>query len=309
MIRKALLDYEKLLHKKIKIGLEDSTSFEFEFKDVNFMHLVGLHKLDDVSYVQKFIDKGNLAYNAKRFYTDIKKSVITDEDFERSLKYEDIKNRRLNYFKSSTILRLIHNEEIIKFNPLKVVFKNDFTKLKDIEYIFYEIIEIENNYLQFCIGFDKKDYKNHPCTFFMEKTDIYVNGQDHLNVISLSIEAKDNIEFKINWELVRLSMKKNSHYKKLLKLEEECGFVTNEFKIGDLDKLNIDAEKKEYIEKELRLLRYEEIQKVYLNYVPGAEKWTNAQKGYLMKCIDESQNKNFTPKEIISFLDQFSKNL
>ena len=66
MIRELLIDYENLLHKKFIIELEDAQILQFEFKNVNFMHLIGLHKLDDISVIQKFNDIKNKVYNARK---------------------------------------------------------------------------------------------------------------------------------------------------------------------------------------------------------------------------------------------------
>lgn len=155
MIRDILLDYEKLLHKSIQLCLEDSQLISFEFKDVNFCHLIGLHKLKDISIIQKFNDKNNKLVTAKSLYQDIKNITISDLELETSTHYPKIKSSRLDYFSSDRIYSLLKGEDIINFSPNKVVSKKRNSNLKHIDYIFYETTEINGEkYINFCLGFE-----------------------------------------------------------------------------------------------------------------------------------------------------------
>lgn len=309
MIKNLLIDYEKLLHKKFIIGLEGSQTLEFEFENINFMHLIGLHKLDDISSIQKFKDKNNKIYNAKKIYDDIKNGIITVDELFKSSKIDMIMESRLKYFSAETIMRLLHSEDVIKFSPFKVQFKNgENTKLEKIDYIFFETIEIsKENYLQFCIGFDNKNITNHPSTFFMEKSNLYIHNQIRKKVVSLYIKSKESIDFKIFWHNVRLSMKKNIHYKWL----EKKGIIYD-FDIDDLNtkaiyKKGIKPDELNDIIRQFELLRLDEIKMVYLPYITDADKWNNEQKKHLVNYIDSLENKNVIPSLIQQELDNFFK--
>lgn len=307
MIRGLLFDYENLLHKKFIIGLEDSQILEFEFKNVNFMHLIGLHKLDDLSVIQKFLDKNNKVYDAKKLFGDIRDGIITDDELLKSNKIDEIQESRLNYFSSETILRLVHSEEVIHFNPLKVQFENGKnTKLEKIDYIFFETIEISNeNYLQFCIGFDIKDNKNYPSTFFGEKSNLYIYNQERKNVVSICIKSKEGVEFEIYWKNVRLSMKKNSHYKWIEKKAATYDFDTDDLNTEAVNKLRGKSDELTEIMRHFELLRLDEIKMVYLPYIPEAGKWNNEQKRYLLNYIDSQEDKNVTPRVIQQKMNNF----
>ncbi len=86
-----MLDYEKILYKSIQIGLEDTQLISFEFKAGNFAHLIGLHKLKDISIIQKLNDENNKFVTAKSLYLDIKNEIVSDSEFEASQHYPKIK--------------------------------------------------------------------------------------------------------------------------------------------------------------------------------------------------------------------------
>lgn len=309
MLKTILSDYENLLNKHFKLVMDDSQILEFEFKDVNFMHLIGLHKLDDISIIQKFNDKNDKIHNAKKIYADISNGVITYDELAKSKKIKDILESRLNYFSSDTIIKLIHKEEVIHFNPSIVSLRNSkATKLEKIDYIFFETIEVDGEgYLQFCLAFENRSTKNYPTTFFLEKSDLYVSGQKCKNIVVLNIESTKCNEFKIYWDKVRLSMKKNSHFKWLEKKAAIYGYTVEELNQGNVNEIDIGENDLIEVKKHLDLLRIDEVKMVYLPFIPEASTWNNEQKRYIANYIDSSENKNVTPSQVKKKLSEYNK--
>lgn len=301
MIREALFDYEKLFGKKMGLSLENLDLISFSFRDYNFIHLIGLHKLTDIPIIQKLNNKNNKLVTAESLYYDIKNGKVTNDIFELSEFYDSIKENRLNYFNSERIIRLIRSGEVIHFSPNKVTSKNRTTKLEKIDYIFFEILETNHkNHVNFCLAFSNVNLKNYPSTFFMEKSDFYRNNQDILGVLSLFIDSGVDKEFKIYWENVRKSMKNNTHYKYLSNLQNKYNFNIDKLYQENINKLDICEECLNDINKHYQFLQMEEIQKVYIPYLPEAKKWNNNQKKFLLDKIN--YNKDYLPNEIVAML-------
>lgn len=206
-------------------------------------------------------------------------------------------------------MKLIHNENVIRFNPLKVKFKNgESSKLERIEYIFFDLVELDddNKYMHFCLGFDNRGSISHPTTFFIEESSIYIQNQECKNVISLYIKSEHDFEFRIYWHNVRTSMKKNSHYKWLARKGAKYGFNIDNLKKEDLESLEVESDDElNEIKRHFELLRLDEIKVIYQPYIPDAIKWNNEQKRFLVDYIDKLEDKNVLPDQIKQKLKTF----
>ena len=116
-------DYMKIKNHRAEYALENGAIISFVYKEENFIHLLGLHKLKDIKIIQKFNDKSNLKVNAKYILRRIKKEIITDSVIKSSLFFNDISERYDNftYEKLST---LVYTDVIINFNPSLVKLLN-----------------------------------------------------------------------------------------------------------------------------------------------------------------------------------------
>ena len=52
-------DYQRLVGSKLSYNLSNGQLIEVVFRDDNFLHLLGIHKLLDISIVQQWLDKSN----------------------------------------------------------------------------------------------------------------------------------------------------------------------------------------------------------------------------------------------------------
>lgn len=135
----------------------------------------------------------------------------------------------------------------------------------------------------------------------MERSEFYINNQDIVNILSLYIKSSSDEDFTIHWNNVRTSMGKNCHYKFLKKMEEEAGYTTEELNEDIINSLKVKEEDLRNIQKHFMLLQLEEIQKVYIPYIPDAIKWSNIQKQFILHEI-KTNKAEYSPRGIINML-------
>lgn len=301
IIRDIITDYEKLIKTSIQIPLNNGDTIKFTFNPQDLPHLLGLQHLVDnpilFEYSEKRLSATDL-YNRMRSNGD---DAIDIDEFEKSEYFDEIYNGRIQYFSSDMILDIIQARQIVKFDSAKI--KNFSTKLKKIQYMFWKRYKDKNNnYGYFGIGFmssgNSKDI-NYPNTFFFRLDDEYICNQE--KVLPYSIMKKDkNGEkiFRIYWEQVWESLRKNKHYKKLKNkygFEQESGNV-REFKIHNNE---------EFL-KHYELLQLDALDKIYLPYMKKDFRWTNDEKRFILRKI-KSENRDLMPNEIKDLLNEYKQ--
>jgi len=302
--KEILLDYEKLVQTSVKIPLHTKDIISFEFKPSNLPHLLGLNYLVDIPILFEYQNK---RISAMEIYRMIKNDEINTEEFKNSKYYDNIYSNKLCHFSSERIMNLFKNISILKFNPKKI---RDFdTKLDKVDYLLYEIIKCigNNKYDHFGIGFSNDKSDNYPNTFFVRDNKDYINEQEHVYPTSLYIkDRKKKIFFKIYWENIRKSLKKSSHYKALVKLQDRYEFNVDTLKKDDLKIFNDieDIDDKEKLERHFKLLRLDEVTEVYKPYL-DTKCWNNKLKQYLVDLIDKN-NKDYLPSEINTLIDKYN---
>jgi hypothetical protein len=177
-------EYARLKNCKVEYQLADGTVFSFTYKEENFIHLLGLHKLTDIRLIQLFNDKNNKKVRTKHLIRRIKKEDITDSMVKASAFYKDITDRYEN-FSYENLATLTYTSAIINFNPSLVN-----SKIKSDYLLFEEKPSDEYNYLG--IAVDKKTQNRYIETFFHQTTDAYIRGQKIVKVKSFTLYSPDN---------------------------------------------------------------------------------------------------------------------
>ncbi len=91
-------DYIRLKNCRAEYFLENGMVINFIYKEQNFIHLLGLHKLMDIQLMQLYNDKTNKKVQAKYILSRIKKCKLTDAMVKSSVFFSDIKIRYENFF-------------------------------------------------------------------------------------------------------------------------------------------------------------------------------------------------------------------
>lgn len=86
-------DYIRLKNCRAEYLLSNGMIIDFTYKEENFIHLLGLHKLTDIQLIQLFNDKNNKKVKTKYIISRIKKNKFTDTMVKASVFYNDIADR------------------------------------------------------------------------------------------------------------------------------------------------------------------------------------------------------------------------
>lgn len=163
--------YETLLNKKYILYLENGILLEVTFSKSNLKHLLGLHKLKDMPFVER---------PANEIYKMISQNIVSDSVIEKSLYYSKIAERII-YFR--LIPELLKSKIIVNFDASKI--PDDYTsKLTNTKYILYRKIDgVKVAHLTLAEG--TKAY--FPETFFVEPSNIYLTDQTFYDIKKVEI--------------------------------------------------------------------------------------------------------------------------
>lgn len=212
-------EYEKLLNKKFCYIFQEKKIIEFQFKRENFYHLLGFHKLGDVSVV-KMIERNQMKKEDFYFYvlngditldtTDTNlvadTNIVSISETEMQSVLGEIKANRFAHFSEQNVLDLLSNDPVIDFE------KSECDTSIDADKIFFKFNQKKRRNLDLFIGYNKKKCEHFVSTFFLEvEEDKFLqtkNGdfQPTLNILSrCTINTQNNkVEnFEIRWENVR----------------------------------------------------------------------------------------------------------
>lgn len=171
-------DYMRLENCRAEYQLLNGSTIEVIYKEENFDHLLGLHKLKDIQLIQLWLDKNVKAIWLPEVIRRIKNQTFTDTMVKSSIFYGDIQ-KRYDSFSYANLTTLSYTDAIINFNP-KII----HSKLKS-DYLLFEEKNGEYNHLG--IALDGNSGNRYFETFFHEPTDMYLVGQTIVPVKSFAL--------------------------------------------------------------------------------------------------------------------------
>lgn len=163
--------------------LENGMSIDFVYKEENFIHLLGLHKLKDIQLIQLFNDKSNRKVKTKYIISRIKKNKFTDSMVKASVFYEQIATRYEN-FSYNNLTTLNYTDAVIDFDAKRIK-----SKLKSDYLLFEEKASKEYNHLG--IATDTKTKTRYIESFFHQPTDMYIKNQQIVKVKGFTLYTPD----------------------------------------------------------------------------------------------------------------------
>lgn len=177
-------DYIRLKNCRAEYLLSNGMIIDFTYKEENFIHLLGLHKLTDIQLIQLFNDKNNKKVQTKYIISRIKKNKFTDTMVKASVFYSDIESR-YESFSYDNLTTLTYTDAIINFNPALIK-----SKIKS-DYLLFEQ-KANNEYNHLGIAEDSNTNNRYIETFFHQTTDMYIKGQTIVKVKSFTLYTPDN---------------------------------------------------------------------------------------------------------------------
>ena len=151
-------DYIRLKNCKAEYLLSNGMVVTFTYKEENFIHLLGLHKLTDIQLIQLFNDKSNKKVQTKYIISRIKKNKFTDVMVKASVFYSDIASRYEN-FSYGNLTTLTYTDAVINFNPTLIN-----SKIKS-DYLLFEK-KANNEYAHLGIAKDSHTHSKSTTEFF-----------------------------------------------------------------------------------------------------------------------------------------------
>ncbi len=177
-------DYIRLKNCKAEYLLSNGMVVAFTYKEENFIHLLGLHKLTDIQLIQLFNDKSNKKVQTKYIISRIKKNKFTDDMVKASVFYSDIASRYEN-FSYDNLTTLTYTDAAINFNPTLIN-----SKIKS-DYLLFEK-KANNEYAHLGIAKDSHTNNRYIETFFHQTTDMYIKGQTIVKVKTFTLYTPEN---------------------------------------------------------------------------------------------------------------------
>lgn len=166
-------EYMRLENCRAEYVLSNGNTIEVTYREENFAHLLGLHKLKDIQLIQFWLDKSNKSVKLKEVIRRIKNSTFTDSMVKASVFYPKIQDR-YESFSYDNLTTLTYSDVIINFNPTLIK-----SKIKS-DYILFEEKNKQFNHLG--IALDTTTGKRYIETFFHEPTNMYIVGQNIVKI-------------------------------------------------------------------------------------------------------------------------------
>ncbi len=151
-------------------------NFTLFFKEIHFMHLIGLHKLVDLQLKR---------YSKEKMYELIINDELTYEDIQKSEFFSEISDRIDLFPKLEKALD--SHELIIKYN-------SGFAKGTVIQASYIIICTVEDSTIHFFIDYDMKCEKYFGRSFFGRTDDKFIKGQQKFKILKKCKRNKNTKE-------------------------------------------------------------------------------------------------------------------
>ncbi len=177
-------DYARLIGCRAVYELENGLIIEYIYRKDNFVHLIGLHKLEDILLISMFNDKSNLKINTRTVIKNIKNGKLTDKMVRNSAFFHKI-NERYNNFSYDNLTTLNYTDAVVDFNPTIIN-----SQLKS-DYLLFEE-KTSNEYNHLGIAIDNMNGVRYAETFIHSDSDYYINGQKISKIKKFALYDKKN---------------------------------------------------------------------------------------------------------------------
>lgn len=224
-------EYSKLLNKKFCYFFSGGVRIEFQFKMENFYHLLGFHKLTDVTVVRmvenrrlkkedffKHIYDGKITMEISdlKVIGDFETNIVHIQDTSHKSDFGEVKAHRFQYFTEKNVMDMLLSDPVIDFES------EDCDTVIEADKIFFKHVTETVRNLNLFIGYDETENQYFTSTFFLEKEKnkfkVKNSGepQPELKILMRRIIDTQNnslIDFCVKWENVRREFINEPFYK------------------------------------------------------------------------------------------------
>ncbi len=146
MLLQKLNDYTRLDGCRLIYELQNVVNLEVSYREENFPHLLGLHKLDDILLIHFWLDRQNRSVKLSSVLKAIRNGTLTDA-IVRTSSFFYLIEARYNSFSYDNLTTLNYTDAIIDFDASRIN-----SKLKSDYILFEERPSTEYNHM--AIAFD-----------------------------------------------------------------------------------------------------------------------------------------------------------
>ncbi len=220
-LQQLAVEYSRLLNKKFCYIFSGGIEIQFQFKMENFYHLLGFHKLTDVTVVKmvedhklkkedfyKYVKEGKITMDSTDIVIvgDYEDKILNIQDSDKKADLGEIKAHRFQFFSEIQIRELLMNDPVIDFD------KESCETYIEADKVFFKLIAEKSRNLNLFIGYDVNFKKYFVSTFFveMEKDKFLLkkdgDSQPLLKILSRKVidtQNNDVVDFFIKWHNVR----------------------------------------------------------------------------------------------------------
>lgn len=172
-------DFKLINNYIIEFNIENGIIIEFKLRQLDFPHLIGLHKLKDIPIIRQFNDSSNKIVNSKYILSQIKKEDKLTYDIISNSKYFPLIKDRYDSFSKEQLLNLSYTDVIVDFDATVINSK------LNAQYILFEQTK-NQGYNHLCIATTPQK-TNYTESFFYEPTDLYIKNQNTLKIEGVKI--------------------------------------------------------------------------------------------------------------------------
>lgn len=230
-LQQLAVEYSRLLNKKFCYVFSGGIEIQFQFKMENFYHLLGFHKLTDVTVVKmvenhklkkedffKYVKDGRITMDSTdaAIVGDYDDKILNIQDSNKKSDLGEIKTHRFQFFSETQVLELLRNDPVIDFD------KEECETDIEADKVFFKLIAEKSRNLNLFVGYDDDVKRHFVSTFFveMEKDKFLIkkdgDSQPLLKILSRKvIDTQNNavIDFFIKWHNVRGEFVNESFYR------------------------------------------------------------------------------------------------
>ena len=131
-LQQLAVEYSRLLNKKFCYVFSGGIEIHFQFKMEKFYHLLGFHKLTDVTVVKmvedhklkkedffKYVKDGRITMDSTdaAIVGDYDDKILNIQDSNKKSDLGEIKTHRFQFFSEPQVLELLKNDPVIDFLP------------------------------------------------------------------------------------------------------------------------------------------------------------------------------------------------
>lgn len=171
-IEKTIEVFEKLREHRYKISIETGDSFILKFSPEHYHHLAGFQHLDDLPHI-------SAPQLKDKFYREIKKGAISEQEITASIKYSEIEERIQNFEQIEDMLCSGECKIIVSFDA-----KTAGSKI-EAEYYLYRrkgaAIKGDVIYYHLFLGYNPDRDMYYPATYIVEHSNLYMREQKLLD--------------------------------------------------------------------------------------------------------------------------------